>query len=598
MIRFFQSRRAAPFLYPGEEFRPSTTRKLRLTGVAHYALEMGRIRLIVTGGLFVLAFALISARLVDLMIIDNKASATPSLASGGSDFHDRADILDRSGTILATNLPTANLYADSTEIIDANSSAARLKLVLKDLNQASVREKLSSGQRFIYISRHLTPKEQIAVNSLGVPGFHFEATKRRIYPHGSLFGHVLGVTDTDNQGKAGIEQYFDHRLKTHNHPLVTTLDVRIQYAVRTALQAALGTHHARAGAAVVTNARNGEILALVSLPDFDPRDIGTASKEARFNRATLGLYEMGSTFKLFTAAMALDKEIVNLTSKYDATQPFKVANYTIDDFRGQKRWLSIPEILVYSSNIGAARMGLAVGGDVQREFLQQLGLLSAIDLELPEVGWPSYPVPWRDIHTVTISYGHGIAVTPVHVAAAVSTLVNGGIAVNPTFVKIPEQSNFKEKRVISDNTSKQIRALMRLVVREGSGKQAEVPGYRVGGKTGSAEKISVRGGYSENRLLTSFVAAFPITDPEYVVLVVLDEPKGTLATHNFATAGWNAAPTAGQIISEIAPMLGVFPDPGADPSPTLASMLDVTEANAELITPDFTHTFGGRGAFE
>jgi len=560
------------FLYPGEELRPSRTPKLHLDGATKRVVETGRIRLIVTAGLFGLAFAGIAGRLVELMVLDNTANGTArtaALKSAPASAH-RAEILDRNGILIATNLPTVNLYADSAKVQDVPQAAIKLAEVLPDLDRADTLRRLASGQRFIYLRRHLTPAEQMSVNRLGIPGVHFENAERRAYPHGSLFAHIVGATDPDNRGNAGIEKSFDGQLSAQK-PVKLSLDVRVQHTVRDALAEGIARFQAAAGSAVVMDANTGALLAMVSLPDFDPKALGAASDDARFNRVTLGLYEMGSTFKLFTAAMALDGGTANLNSRYDATTPIKMGRFTINDYHAQNRWLSVPEVLIHSSNIGAAKMALDAGTEAQKSFLRKLGLLTPVDLALPEVGTPQFPRTWRDINTITISYGHGVSVTPVNVVGAIGALVNGGVLYTPTLIE--PDARPEGRQVISQQTSDAMRALMRMIVLEGSGKQADVKGYLVGGKTGSAEKVSRRGGYMESSLRTSFVSAFPIDAPRYVVLVVLDEPKGTKETYNFATAGWNAAPTAGSIIGRIAPMLGVFPLGHTDSFQPLAGLI-------------------------
>jgi cell division protein FtsI (penicillin-binding protein 3) len=561
MIKGVRTPRRDLFLYPGEEVRPSQQPKLRLHGATKHAIETGRLRLAVTAGLFCLAFAGIAVRLVDLMLL-KEPTAAPGLRAAAGAGHGslaRADIVDRNGVIIATNLPTVNLYADSAKVGDPKDAADKLIAVLPDVRYDDLLRRLGSGQRFVYLRRHLTPAEQMAVNRLGIPGVYFENSERRIYPQGSLFAHAVGTTDPDNRGNAGIEKTFDQVLSERREPLALSLDVRVQHAVHETLATGIARFRAEAGSAVVMDVATGEIVAMVSLPDFDPKAVGDSVADARFNRTTLGLYEMGSTFKLFTAAMALDAGTAKLNSNYDASEPIKIGRFTISDYHGLKRVLSVPEILIHSSNIGAARMALEAGTETQKTYLRRLGLLSPLSLELPEVGTPQYPSTWRDINTITIAYGHGISVTPVHVATAVSALVNGGVLMPPTVVRRDPKAMPDGTRVISAKTSAAMRALMRMVVLDGSGKQADVAGYEVGGKTGSAEKVGRRGGYAEHSLRTSFVAAFPVDAPRYVVLVVLDEPHGTKETYNFATAGWNAAPTAGTIIAKIAPMLGVFP---------------------------------------
>lgn len=577
------------FLYPGEEVKPSVSPKLRLQGSTTRAVETGRMRLIVTAGIFGAAFAMIGLRLIDLMVLHD----SPSIAVSQS--HEivrpataRADILDRNGVIVATNLPTVNLYADTHLVPDAKVAADKLTATLPDLKYAEVLKHLSSGQRFIYLRRNLTPSEQLAVNRLGIPGISFQDSESRAYPQGSLFAHVVGITDPDNRGLAGVEKTFDDSLSEHDEPLALSLDVRVQHAVRESLADSVARFHAAAGSAVVMDVRNGEILAMVSLPDYDPKAMGTASKDERFNRATLGLYEMGSTFKLFTAAMSLENGSAQLNSRYDASTPIKIGRFTISDYHGLNRMVSVPEVLIHSSNIGAAKMALEAGTDVQKTFLRKLGLLSPLRLELPEVGTPQYPSTWRDINTITIAYGHGISVTPVHVAAAVSALINGGVLYPPTIIHRAPGEKPEGVHVISPKISEEMRALMRLIVLYGSGKQADAKGYLVGGKTGSAEKTTVRGGYSQSSLRTSFVAAFPIEAPRYVVLVLLDEPHGIKETYNFATAGWNAAPTVGSIVTKIGPMLGVFPMGHEDTFQPLTGLMQIygpTETHNEYGGP-------------
>ncbi|MHB1207289.1 MAG: peptidoglycan D,D-transpeptidase FtsI family protein, partial [Rhodospirillaceae bacterium] len=478
------------------------------------------------------------------------------------------------GMIIATNLPTVNLYADSQAIPDAKVAATKLAAMFPDLKYDDLMKHLTSGQRFIYLRRNLTPDEQLAVNRLGIPGVSFEDSESRAYLQSSLFAHITGNTDPDNHGIAGVEKTFDEALTTKSEPLVLSLDVRVQHAVHDSLANAVSRFHAIGGAAVVMDVSNGEILGMVSLPDYDPKMLGSLAAEggqALFNRATLGVYEMGSTFKLFTAAMALESGAAKIDSTFDAAEPIKIGRFTINDYHGLKRSLSVTEIMVHSSNIGAAKMALEAGTDTQKEYLQRFGLLSPLKLELPETGTPKFPRTWREINTITIAYGHGISVTPVHVATGVAALVNGGILHPATLIKHAPGAEVEGRRVNSHTTSVSLRALMRRIVGapDGTGRQAEAAvgandlgqgmGYLVGGKTGSADKVSAHGGYLKNSNLTVFASAFPIDAPRYAVFVMLDEPKGIRETANFATAGWNAAPLAGSIISKIGPLLGVYP---------------------------------------
>ncbi len=579
-----RSQRRKLFLYPGEEVKPAASPKLRLQGATTRAVETGRMRLVVTAGIFGAAFGFIGLRVVDLMVFHDRPAITAQPHGITRPATARADIVDRNGIIVATNLPTVNLYADTHKVPDAKEAATKLAATLPDLKYDDLLKHLSSGQRFMYLRRNLTPAEQMAVNRLGIPGVSFEDSETRAYPHSALFSHVVGITDPDNHGLAGVEKNFDNDLRTSQQPIQLSLDVRVQHAVRESLAESITRFHAESGSAVVMDVHNGEILGMVSLPDYDPKVMGTASKDERFNRSTLGLYEMGSTFKLFTAAMALEAGTAQINSRYDASTPIKIGRFTIGDYHGLNRWETVPEILIHSSNIGAAKMALEAGTDIQKGFLKKIGLLSPLRLEIPEVGSPQYPSTWRDVNTITIAYGHGISVTPVHVVTAVSALVNGGLLYAPTLIHHPVGQRPEGKQVLSGKTSEAMRAMMRLIVLYGSGKQADAKGYLVAGKTGSAEKTTSHGGYSEHSLRTSFVAAFPIDAPRYVVLVLLDEPHGSKETFGFATAGWNAAPTVGSIVSKIGPMLGVFPVGHEDtfgPLPGLMSIYGPSETHNE-----------------
>ena len=537
--------------------REGSLQRVRLEGIRKQALETGRNRLLVTAVVFALAFLVIAGRLIDLAVWEGgpRLARAPVLGPAATE---RADIIDRNGVILATSLPTASLFADPSFVPDAEEAADKLVRVLPGLDRSRVLAKLKSKGRFVWLRRNLTPNQQYAVNRLGVPGLAFQRGERRVYPHGRDAAHVLGFTDVDGRGIAGMESYFDAALKSGEQALRLSIDLRIQSVVRQEIMVAMTEFRAKGGAGVVMNVNTGEVLALASLPDFDPNVPATARGEAGFNRATKGIYEMGSTFKLFTTAMALDGGTVTLEDGYDASTPIRVARFTIADFHARNRWLSVPEILFYSSNIGAAKMALDVGTKAQRDYLDRLGLLHPPAIELPEVGSPLTPAPWRQINTMTIAYGHGIAVSPLQVTAAVATIVNGGIRRPPTLLYLPDGTHVAGDRALSAETSRQMAGLMRLVVSRGTGRKADVPGYRVGGKTGTADKIS-GGRYRPDTLISSFVGAFPIDRPRYVVIVLLDEPKGNDSTNGFATGGWVAAPAVGRIVKRMAPLAGILP---------------------------------------
>lgn len=536
-----------------------------LEGNNKQALETGRNRLLVTGVMFMIAFISIAVRLIDLTAFGpggepRIAHAIPSSAVAAG----RADIVDRNGIILATSLPTASLYADPKDVMDPDEAADKLARVFPEINRNELLLKLKSRSRFVWISRNLTPKQQYAVNRLGIPGVSFQRGEQRVYPHGREAAHILGLTDVDGTGIAGVEKYFASTLNKSEEQLELSIDLRIQTMLRQELTASMIEFKAIGAAGVVLDVDTGEIISMVSLPDFDPNIPSSMRGTVGFNRSTKGVYEMGSTFKLFNTAMALDSGVVSIDDAYDASEPIRISRFTITDYHGKNRWLSVPEILVYSSNIGSAKMAMDVGSKAQKFYLDQLGLLHQSALELPEIGQPQYPARWGDISTMTISYGHGVSVSPLQVADGVASLVNGGLRMPVTLLKHHGSTRPSGTRVLSEQTSKQMRALMRLVVTNGSGKQAAAKGYFVGGKTGTAEK-QVNGRYAEKSLISSFVGAFPVDKPRFVILAMLDEPKGNKKTFNYATGGWVAAPVVSRMVSRIAALLGILPREGEIP---------------------------------
>lgn len=530
-----------------------------LEGNYKRALETGRNRLLVTGVMFMIAFIAIAVRLVELTAFGPGGDSRMALKmTASTPLAGRANIVDRNGVILATSLPTASLFADPRDIMDAADAASKLAAVIPSINRTELLLKLKSKSRFVWISRNLTPNQQYDVIRLGIPGISFKHGERRVYPHGREAAHVLGLTDVDGKGIAGVEKYFATSLNKGDEPLQLSIDLRIQAMFRQELSAAMDEFRAIGAAGVILDVQTGEIISMVSLPDFDPNIPASMTGTSAFNRVTKGVYEMGSTFKLFTLAMALDSGTINLEDGYDASQPINIARFTINDYHGKKRWLSVPEILVYSSNIGSAKMAMDVGAETQKFYLDQFGLLHSSTVELPEVGLPQYPERWGDISTMTISYGHGVSVSPLQLTDGVVALVNGGTRLPVTLLKQRGSTPPVGTRVLSEQTSKQMRALMRLVVTKGTGKKAAVPGYLVGGKTGTADK-QVGGRYGTKNLISSFVGAFPIDAPRYVILAMLDEPKGTKRTFNYATGGWVAAPVVGRMVSRIAALQGILP---------------------------------------
>jgi len=570
---------------------------LVVEGDAKRSVERARRRLTVAAGLFAFAFLVVAVRVAELALGGDVAPRTGQAWSAAATTTARADIVDRNGVLLAANLPTASLYANPEKIIDLEEAARGLASVLPGTDEAQLLKRLREGRSFVWVRRGLSPAQQAAVHALGLPGLEFLHEERRVYPQGDLLAHVLGFTDIDNQGIAGLEKTLDAELRRRalagEGPLALGIDVRVQQVLRDEIQASIDTFKAKGGVGVVLDVKSGEVVALASLPDFNPNRPAGASQEARFNRATLGVYEMGSIFKVFTVASALDSGTVDLSGGFDASHPIRVARYTISDSHAKNRWLSVPEIFIYSSNIGSAKMALAMGGDLQQAYLRRLGLLTPVGLELPEMGQPMMPRPWREISTMTVAFGHGIAVSPLQTATAFAAVVNGGTLLQPTLLKNQSGVAPEGQRVLSQQTSDRMRALLRLVVVAGTGKAANVEGYQVGGKTGTAEKASAAG-YQRNALLSSFIGAFPMDDPRYVVLVTLDEPKGTKETYGYATGGWTAAPTVSRIIARMAPLVGLAPtEPavGADAvvpalEPELESVLAEGGATlASLTTP-------------
>ncbi|WP_142416533.1 peptidoglycan D,D-transpeptidase FtsI family protein [Bartonella massiliensis] len=483
----------------------------------------------------------------------------------------RPDIVDRNGRLLATDIKTYSLFAEPRRIIDVDETIELLSTVLSDLNWQETYNRLKRKTAFSWIQRGLTPMQKTQIMALGIPGIGFRTEIRRFYPDGPITSHILGMVNVDNQGIAGMEKYIDDTglsalraaglaVEESLKQVQLSIDVRVQAIVHDELIQAMKRYKAIAAGAVILNIHTGEVLALASLPDFDPENPTEALKSDRLNRMTAGAFEMGSIIKSFTTAMALDSGLFHLNSIIDASKPIKASSgYTIHDFHGKSRPLTLWEVFIYSSNIGSAKEALTIGIDKHRSFLQRLGLLDRLTTELPEVAHPIVPHHWKDIHSMTISFGHGMATTPLQTAVGAAALMNGGWLITPTFLKrTKEQTLHHAKQVLQAKTSQNMRYLYQLNSDIGSGRNAKVEGYRVGGKTGTAEKVE-NGKYSKTKNFNSFLAAFPIDDPSYVVLTIIDEPKPEEGKSS-ATAGMNAAPILANIIRRSASFLGVKPD--------------------------------------
>jgi cell division protein FtsI (penicillin-binding protein 3) len=442
---------------------------------------------------------------------------------------------------------------------------------MPEKDEAAYLQMLRSGRSFYYLRRRASPSLVAAINALGEPGMALQREPDRLYPQLSLAAHVVGYTDIDGKGNAGIERAFDEQLRDparRGQPIVLSINSRIQQALEHELSDAM-THFSAIGAAgVVMDIHSGELLALTSLPQLNPNAAGQGSPEARFNRATLGVYELGSTFKPFTVAMAMDSGIIkSFGQMYNCPLALNVAGRTINDTHPMGRPCSVAEIMKESSNIGTAQIADQVGPTRQKAFLGKMGFLNKVNVELKERGRTLTPGnQWNQIETMTVGYGHGIAVTPLHLATGYATLFNGGIYRPATLLKVDRNhAPGQGHRVFSEETSYKMRALLRLVVTDGTGRKADAPGYRVGGKTGTAEKL-VGGHYVSNKVVTTFAGVFPMDEPRYVMVVMLDEPQPTAETFGFRTAGWNVAPVVSKTVSRIAPMLGVRPDKRREPN--------------------------------
>lgn len=545
-----------------EQTAPSTKSDhapIAMEGGYRRALETARLRIVIVGLLFGFACFGVALRLAEIAAFRDAETPVARQASFAAPKTSRADILDRNGDLLTTTLTTYRLEANVEAVKRRNPEAIARQLdpLLPTMGEAEILRRLTRPAKYVQIERQLSPRQVAAIKELGIPGLEFQSEEQRVHLHGHLLSHIVGYTDIDRNGLAGIEKSLDTELKQSQTPVTLSIDMRIQHILHRELAASIEQFKAIGGAGIVMDAQTGEVLASVSLPDYDSNNPGAASELEKFNRVTLGVYELGSTFKIFNTAMALESGKVDLFERFDATHKLRVGNHVIDDYRGQHKWMNVAEIFEHSSNIGSALMVMQAGVANQRAFFEKIGFTKPLQIELQEPSKPLIPHPWRDINAMTISYGHGISVTPMHLVRAVAAMVNGGTLPEATLLKRQAETP-PQPRIISPQTSDTMRKLMRLVVESGTGGKAVVPGYVVGGKTGTAEKIVARG-YSQNARISSFIAAFPMNAPRYVVFAMLDEPKGTRETAGFATGGWTAAPLVGRVIAAMGPALGLPP---------------------------------------
>ena len=556
--------------------------RLRLVGQRRQILAVMHQRLMFGMLVYAGIIAIIAVRLVWLAAFGDHAGRKSGLIDLTPE---RGDIVDRDGQALARTIDAWTIGLQPSKVIGNKLDLAeKLAVLMPEKDAATYLAMLRSGRTFFYLRRRAPPRLVAAINALGEPGLALEREPDRLYPQTSLAAHVVGFTDIDGRGNAGIERAFDERLrdpKQRGKPIVLSISSRIQQALEHELGDAMTNFSAIGAAGVVMDIHTGEVLAMTSLPQLNPNAAGQGTPEARFNRATLGVYELGSTFKPFTVAMAMDAGVIRSMGQiYNCPQALHVAGRTINDTHPFGRSCTVAEIMKESSNIGTAQIADQLGTARQKEFLKKMGFLDKVRIELKERGRTLTPgANWNQVERMTVGYGHGIAVTPLHLATGYATLFNGGIYRPATLLKVDRGHPAGQgHRVFSEDTSYKMRALLRLVVTEGTGKKADAPGYRVGGKTGTAIKV-IDGHYVSSRVMTSFAGVFPMDEPRYVVVVMLDEPQATAETFGFTTAGWNVAPVVSKTISRIAPMLGVRPDMNREPN--MAEVLPFVHEKAE-----------------
>jgi cell division protein FtsI (penicillin-binding protein 3) len=518
--------------------------------------------------LMMLVFAgvtmLIAGRLLFLQLFTDRSGADQI---GNPLVPVRADIVDRNGVPLARTIDAWSIAVHPDRLLGNPAElAVKLAQLMPERSAAEYKAMLTSGKSFLFLSRRAVPELVSAVNALGEPAIEFSREPQRLYPQTAMAGHVLGWTDFDGNGVAGMERVLQDRLSDPTQrgtPVALSIDARVQGVLETELYAAMTKFSAIGAAGIVLDVKTGEVIALTSLPQLNPNKPGRNAEAAGFNRATMGVYELGSTFKPFTVAMAMDSGIIrSFGQMYNCPRALPVGGgFTITDTHPFGRAASVAEIMKESSNIGTAQIAAQVGSARQQEFLRKMGFLEPVSIELNERGRTLTPgADWGDIATMTVGYGHGIAVTPLHLATGYATLFNGGVWRPATLIKTDSHHPVPQgRRVFTEETSHRMRALLRLVVTDGTGRRADAPGYRVGGKTGTAEKI-VGGRYTGAAVVTTFAGVFPMDNPRYVVVAMLDDPKATADTYGFHTAGWNVAPVVSRVVSRIGALLGVQPD--------------------------------------
>lgn len=564
--------------------------RLRHEDMRDNARQRAEGRLLVLSLFFFCAFTIVGSRMA--VMASSEPEEPRAEATSSRIVAQRADIVDRQGRILATNLQTHSLYAQPPIMVDPEGAAQKLALIFPDLEQDRLLKDFTGARKFLWIKKTLSPEQQQAVHDIGEPGLLFGPREMRLYPNGHLAAHILGgygfgregVYAAEVIGTAGIEKAFDDFLRDpaqDGRPLELSIDLTIQAAVERVLYGGMRLMNAKGATAVLMDAHTGEIVSMASLPDFDPNNrpvpllVGDQSDSPLFNRAVQGVYELGSTFKIFASAQAMQLGLVNAQTKVNADSPMRWGKFKIREFQNHNYGptLSVTDVIVKSSNVGAASLGLMIGQKRQQDFLRTLGFFDATPVELVEApgAKPLLPEHWSEISTITVSYGHGLSASPLHLATAYASLLNGGTRVEPTLLKHSKPA--VGPRVVSEEVSRSAREMLRAVVTRGTASFGEVPGYAVAGKTGTADKAKPTGGYYDDKVINTFATVFPAHDPKYVLVVTLDEPVETSGPKPRRTAGWTAVPVAAEIIRRVAPLLGLRPEiePAAVSGVTLTS---------------------------
>ena len=520
------------------------------------SLEIAKNRALLVCIAFIFVFIVVVFRINFLVFRNEEYVLKPNQSK--KFYQQRNDIVDRNGVLLATNVATYSLYADVRKISNPRMMATKITSLLPQCTYKKLFSKLKSGKKFVWIARHLTPLQQDKILHAGLPDLKFIKDVKRMYVHGNLTSHILGLTNIDNYGISGIEKSYNNDLHNQNK-LHLSIDTRIQHCIRDTLIEGIKEFSATGAAAIVMEIESGEILGMVSLPDYDPNQAIQVKSDTYFNRAVSGMYEMGSTLKIHNTAMVLDNGVVDVATIFNTSSPVRIGKYKITDYRANYGKINVAEIFVNSSNKGSVLMLLKASGEMQKSFLDRLGCLSRVNIEIPETGTPIYPYKWTDASSMSISYGYGLAISPLHLLNSVATIIGGGCKKEATLIK-GKKKNLKCNRIIKESTSRIMNKLMHFGVTSGHSKKAKVPGYFVFAKTGTRNML-LNGKYVSNRVSTTFVGAIgnDIEDPKYMVVVLLEDPKATKNTIGFTTAGWNAAPIGGKILSRVANIMGLQP---------------------------------------